>query len=65
MTSEEWIRIAEEKIRSNDVFIAEVHDMVGSDWSRHRTRMENAVKDNEFLRSAIRLLRGKNHDGNT
>ncbi len=39
--------------------------MVGSDWSRHRSKMEAAVRENEFLKSGIRLLKGKNRDGNT
>lgn len=56
MTKEEWIAEAKERISSNETFIADVCDMVGSDWSRHRSSMESAKRENKFLESGIKLL---------
>ena len=55
MTRQEWINQAKERIKSNQKFINEVNDMVGSDWSRHRSRMESAQRENVFLEQGIKL----------
>lgn len=56
MTKERWIIEATERIASNNRFIAEICDMVGSDFSRHRTDMERAKSENIFLKSGIKLM---------
>lgn len=56
MKRQEWITKAKEMIQSNNEFINEVNDMVGSDWSRHRSRMESAQRENEFLKQGIKLM---------
>ena len=62
MTKDQWIKEAEERITNNIGFINEVNNMVGSDWSRHRSRMESSVRENVFLTNGIKLLKEREND---
>ena len=57
MTSEEWIKEAEEKIVSHLELIDEVNDMCGTDWSRNRSSMESSKRMVKFLQEGIKLLK--------
>lgn len=59
MTKEEWIKKAEEKIVNHLEWIAEVHDMCGSDWSRNRSSMEASQANVKFLQAGIKLMKEK------
>jgi hypothetical protein len=59
MTKEEWIKEAEERIKSHIEFIDEVNDMCGTDWSRHRSQKESSELSVKFLKIGIKLLKGQ------
>lgn len=54
---EKWIEKATEEISQKEKFIAEVEDMIGSDYSRHRTAMERSQKEISFLETGIKIMK--------
>lgn len=57
MNPKEWIEKATEEISQKEKFIAEVEDMIGSDYSRHRTAMEGSQKEISFLETGIKIMK--------
>lgn len=55
MDKEEFVKQVKEIISSNDEFIEEVYDMVGSDYSRHKDRQSSLLYQNSLWKFALKL----------